>query len=132
MAAYRRVDGLIKVTPSLYTGIRSGPNARYNEYVRENLLEYSSTFERAETESKAIRTGRMQRERNDRENGEENARNQEIDDVVDGLAFQLHDERHTSERRLVTVVPVLRILHWNACMHHTDACRPFGNDERRQ
>jgi len=62
----------------------------------------------------------MQRERNDGENGEDDARNEKIDGVVDGLAFQLHDERYTSERRLVAVVPVLRIHNRNACINHTD------------
>ena len=53
----------------------------------------------------------------------------EVDDVVERLASQVNAERDTVERRLATLVPDLRLPHWNACAAKQDTS--LGNRRRQ-
>ena len=67
------------------------------------------------TKSDAIWASRLKSEREERENWEDNARNDQIDDIVVRFTSQTDMERHTSVRRDAAVVPRLRFRPGNLC-----------------
>lgn len=66
------------------------------------------------TESNAIGTSRLKRERNERKNGEHDGRHEQIDDVVDRLPSQTYGESQPSVRRIAAVVQRLKFRDCNA------------------
>ena len=62
------------------------------------------------TETESFRVARLEYEGEDGDDGEETARQDEVDDVVERLATQAKRERDARVRRLAAVVPHLRLL----------------------
>ena len=73
---------------------------------------------RIQTEANAIWTSRLKHERNDREKGEHDARNDYVHDVVSRFALQNYSECYTSEWRFIAVVLHLSVFNWNAYEPH--------------
>ena len=67
------------------------------------------------TKSDAIWTSRLKSEREEGENWEDNARNDQIDDIVVRFTSQTDMECHTSVRREAPLVPRLRFRPVNLC-----------------
>ena len=53
--------------------------------------------------------------RNERDEGEDAARKDEVDDVVERFSTQMNREHNSTERSLATVVPDLANMNRNAC-----------------
>jgi len=70
------------------------------------------------TDCKAIGAVGLQRQRDERDDGEDAARHDQIDDVVERFAKKMNREDDATIGRLTTIVPHLRHSHWNAYAQH--------------
>ena len=66
-----------------------------------------------QTEADAVRASGLQHQRDDGNDGEDDARHEQVDDVVDGFALQMNGESDARVRRLTAVVIRQRLRHWN-------------------